>query len=80
MAMVEREQAHRISEESAVLKATIQDTSRGHWIGLFIAISSIAGAVWTAHIGSHPAVSIALVGLPLVAIIQSVLKNKSNGN
>jgi uncharacterized membrane protein len=79
MAMVEREQAHRISEESAILSATIKDTARGHWIGLLIASASISGAVWTAYIGSHPTVSIALVGLPLVAIIQSILKNKSNG-
>lgn len=77
--MVEREQAHRISEESAVLAATIQDTKRGHWIGLAIAAASIAGAIWTAYIGAHPTVSVALVGLPLAAIIQSVMKSKSNG-
>ena len=77
--MVEREQAHRISEESAVLRATIQDTKRGHWIGAAIAAASIAGAVWTAYIGAHPMVSVALVGLPLAAIVQSILNSKSNG-
>lgn len=79
MAMVEREQAHRIAEESAILQATIKDTARGHWIGLGIATLSISGAMFTAYIGAHPGVSVALVGLPLVAIIQSVLRNKSNG-
>jgi uncharacterized membrane protein len=79
MAMVEREQEHRISGEKAILQATISDTSRGHWIGFLIAVAAIAGAAWTAYINAHPSVSIALVGLPLVAIIQSVLKNKSNG-
>lgn len=79
MAMVEREQAHRIGEESAILKATIKDTARGHWIGLTIAVASIAGAIVTAYMGAHPTVSIALVGLPLVAIIQSIIKSKSNG-
>lgn len=77
--MVEREQAHRIEAESEILHATIRDTKRGHWIGFLIAAVSIAGAVWTAHIGAHPTVSVALVGLPLVAIIQSVLRSKSNG-
>lgn len=79
MAMVEREQAHRISEESSILKATIKDTARGHWIGLSISIASIVGCIVTAYMGAHPTVSIALVGLPLVAIIQSIMKNKSNG-
>lgn len=79
MAMVEREQAHRLVEENAILNATIRDTARGHWIGLVIAALSIGGTVFTAYIGAHPGVSVALVGLPLVAIIQSVLKSKSNG-
>lgn len=79
MSMVEREQAHRISEESSILRATIKDTARGHWIGVFIATASIAGCVATAVMGAHPTVSIALVGLPLVAIIQSIMKSKSNG-
>jgi uncharacterized membrane protein len=79
MAMVEREQEHRIQAEAEILHATIKDTARGHWIGSIIAVVSIAGAIWTAYIGAHPSVSIALVGLPLVAIVQSVLRHKSNG-
>lgn len=77
--MVEREQAHRIEAESEILHATIRDTKRGHWLGLLISAASIAGAVWTAHIGAHPTVSIALVGLPLVAIIKSIIGSKTNG-
>ena len=77
MAMVEREQAHRIEAESHILQATIRDTKRGHWIGLGIAAVSIAGAVATAYMGAHPAVSVALVGLPLGAVIKSILGSKS---
>ena len=79
MAMVEREQAERHAADSAILAATIKDTQRGHWIGLAIAVASIAGAVATALYGAHPTVSIALVGLPLVAIIKSIISSKSNG-
>lgn len=79
MKMVEQEQAHRIDHEKTVLIATINDTKRGHWIGGVICVLSIAGAVFTAYIGVHPAVSIALVGLPLATIIQSIIRSKSNG-
>ena len=79
VAMVEREQAHRIAEESASLGANIQDTKRGHWIGAAITAASISGAVFTAYIGAHPTVSVALVGLPLAAIAQSILSSKSKG-
>lgn len=79
MKMVEQEQAHRIDHEETVLLATINDTKRGHWIGAVICVLSIAGAVFTAYIGIHPSVSIALVGLPLATIIQSIIRSKSNG-
>ena len=79
MAMVEMEQAHRLASETKILDATIKDTQRGHWMGVLIAIASIASAVWTALAGASPAVSIALVGLPLVAIVKSIMGNKTNG-
>lgn len=79
MSMVEREQAHRMASDGEILHATVKDTRRGHWIGLAIALASIAGAIWTVHIGAHPTVSIALVGLPLAAIIKSIIGSKTNG-
>ena len=79
MSMVEREQAHRLEQEGAVLVATIGDTKRGHWMGLAISVMSIAAAAWTAYIGAHPTVSIALVGLPIVALVRSIIQSKSNG-
>ncbi len=79
MAMVETEQAHRIESEAKILAATIRDTRRGHWIGLLLAVLSIVGAVVAVYLHAHPSVSIALVGLPLVALVNSVMRNKSNG-
>lgn len=78
MAMVEREQAERHKADEAILVATIGDTRRGHWIGLAIAAASIAGSVATAVYGAHPTVSIALVSLPLVAIVKSIVSSKSS--
>lgn len=77
MAMVEQEQIHRASHEMTILNATVVDTRRGHWLGAAISLASIAGAVFTAHIGAPAAVSIALVGLPLVSIIQAIVNNKT---
>ena len=76
--MVEREQAHRIAQEQAVVAATVRDTRRGHWMGLVIAIASIVAAVVAAMIGAPAAVSIALVGVPIVAIVRSIIESKSN--
>ena len=79
VSMVEREQAHRLGLESALLKATAGDTKRGHWLGGAISLASIAAATWTAYIGAHPTVSIALVGLPIAVLVQAIIRSKSNG-
>lgn len=78
MGMVEREQEHGLAQEDTVLRATVGDTARGHWMGLVISIAAIAAAGATAYFGAHPTVSIALVGLPIVAIVRSIMANKSN--
>lgn len=78
MKMVEMEQQHRITQETEVLNATIRDTKRGHWIGGAISLASLAGCVWSVYLGAHPTVSVALVSLPVVAIIQAIMRNKSN--
>jgi uncharacterized membrane protein len=77
MRMVELEQEHRIKYEDDGLKATIRDTKRGHWLGGAISIVAVCASAFTAYIGAHPTVSIALVGVPLASIINAILKNKS---
>lgn len=76
MAMVEQEQAHRIDHENTILRATIADTKRGQWIGGAISAGAIFGAVVAVVLGAHPSVSVALVGLPIAAIVQSFISRK----
>lgn len=49
----------------------------GQLLGAAVALASTAGAVYTAYLGAHPTVSIALVSLPVAAIIKAI---RSNGN
>jgi uncharacterized membrane protein len=44
----------------------------GQLLGGLVAVLCVIGAVYTAKIGAHPAVSIALVGLPIAAIIKAL--------
>ena len=76
MAMVEQEQAHRAKHDMTILDAQVRDTRRGHWLGGVISVAAVAGAVFTAYIGAHPAVSVALVGLPIAAIVQAFVTSK----
>ena len=69
MAMVEQEQEHRIRHETTTLNATANDFRRGHWLGVITALCCIAGAVFTAYIGAHWSVSVALVSLPITALV-----------
>jgi len=77
MRMVEQEQAHRIAHETNCLNASIRDTRRGHWLGGAISLAAISGSAFTAYIGAHAAVSVALVSVPIATIINAILKNKS---
>ena len=72
--MVEQEQAHRIAHEQTKLTASVGDFRRGHWLGAALGLVSVAGAVFTAYIGAHPTVSIALVSLPIMAAVRGFLK------
>lgn len=44
----------------------------GQLLGGVVAVLCVIGAVYTASIGAHPTVSIALVGLPIAAIIKAL--------
>jgi uncharacterized membrane protein len=74
LGMVEAEQQHRISYETTALRAQMGDNKRRNWLGAGIAFVAIAASVFTAYIGAHWAVSVALVGLPIAAIVGSIAK------
>ena len=72
--MVEREQAHRIEHEKTKLEAAASDFRWGQILGFVLGLACVAAAVYTAKIGAHPTVSIALVGLPIAAAIKAFLR------
>lgn len=72
--MAEKEQEHRISYETAELNATRRDFRRGQVLGTILAAACIAAAVYSVYVHAHPAVSIAMLGLPVMALIGKVIK------
>lgn len=76
MSMVEREQAHRIDYENAALSSARADFKRAHIIGAIACFAAIGGAIYTAYLGSHPAVPIAFLSLPVVGMIRAFMPEK----
>jgi uncharacterized membrane protein len=77
--MAEKEQTHRIGIERDGLAASRDDARRGQYLGALISGTAIVGAVVTAVIGSPAIVPIALVGVPVVAIVNAIVNRRSNG-
>ena len=77
MRMVELEQTHRIEYNNTGLDAKVKDTKRGQLIGGFIGTLSVSGCIVTAYMGAHPAVSIALVSVPILGIIRAFLNSRT---
>jgi uncharacterized membrane protein len=78
MRMVEAEQAHRIGHEAERLGVMARDTRRGHWIGGIISVSSIGGAVACVALHAPAAVSIAMVGIPVLGMIRVIVSSKTS--
>lgn len=72
MRMVEEEQAHRIAHENTRQDAEIKANRRGHWMGSGITVLAIAAAAVGGYLGVHPAICVAIVGLPIATIIKSM--------
>lgn len=78
MTLVEKEQEHRIQHDATALKAEITDFRIGMFIGAFLIVLCVVGAVFAAYLGAHPMVSIALVGLPIMILIGKFLAKRAN--
>lgn len=76
LAMAEKEQTHRIEYEKTGLSATVNESKRGQWLGAFISLVAVVGSVYSAHIGAHWAVSLALVGVPVLGLVRAIIKPK----
>ncbi len=81
--MAEVEQQHRIASERAALEANIRTSHAEAWnaragllLGWSLSIVALGAAVYAAVIGAHPLVSVALVGIPLMAAVRSLIVRK----
>jgi uncharacterized membrane protein len=77
MTMIEQEQAHRISHDTQVLTSFAADIKRGHLIGGLVCLVAVGGAIYTAAIGVHFSVPIALVGVPVLGMIKAFMPSKN---
>ena len=75
--MAEIEQNHRLDMEQKGLTAEISDTRRGQLLGALIAIVALGAAAYSAAIGAHWAVSVALVGIPLMGVVKAIIDRRS---
>lgn len=78
--MAEREQEHRIQSEQIALqtnaeatKAEIQAAKRGSWMGFSISLLAIGGAIYTVAVGAHWSVSVALVSVPVMGAVRTLI-------
>lgn len=74
MQLTEKEQAHRIRMEEESLPQNFQALKRGQYFGAFISTVALLSAAGTAYFGAHPAVSVALVGVPVLAVARASLE------
>ena len=74
--MVEEEQAFRIRYEKDKLSGAVWDSRVGKILGFLVSAGCIGGSVYTAMIGAHPTVSIALVSLPVMVAIRAFIGRK----
>jgi len=72
--MAEKEQEHRIAFKLAELEGARKDFYRGQILGGVLALACVAASLYSVVIDAHPAVSIALVGIPITALIGKMLK------
>ena len=75
--MAETEQAHRIAQQTEVLRVTVAEAKRGQYLGATISFLAVAGALGGVLIGAHWAVSVALVGVPLMALAKAIVDSRS---
>lgn len=74
MRLAEREQEHRIAIEQMLLPQNIAAHSRGQWLGATISVLAICLAGLTGYLGVDRYISIALVGVPVLAVARALVE------
>jgi uncharacterized membrane protein len=75
--MAEAEQAHRIAHETDTLRATVAEAKRGQILGASISLLAVASALVSVWLGAHWAVTVALVGVPLMGLAKAIVDSRS---
>lgn len=76
MRLVEQEQAHRFEIERKAVDAEIKDARTGKLIGAAMTLVSVGGAIYIAHIGGPWQIGVAIVGVPVMALISRLVRGR----
>lgn len=74
--MAELEQQHRHLNESALVKADEEAVRRGHNYGLYATVAALGACLLSVWMQAHWSVSIALVSLPIAAIVKDLINGR----
>ena len=77
LAMAERQQQHRIEMENEIVRKDYQQVRRGQWLGVFIALVFIGGAIYLA-MNDHDWVAGTMIGVTLVGVVSLLIKGKKS--
>lgn len=70
--MAEAEQRARIEYEAKALDGMLNDTRRGHYLGAAVSFAALVAALVAVQLGASPSVSWALVGVPVLGMVQAL--------
>ncbi len=58
--------------------AAIEDTGRGQWLGVDIALAAIIASVMTILLDGPWQVAVALVGVPVLGAVQALIRGRES--
>lgn len=70
--LIESESIHRENKEQLELREKIAARRRAQWMGVAISLIALAAGTATALAGVHPAVPIAMMGIPILASARAI--------
>ena len=73
MQLTENEQKHRISLEQQIVPKNLEAQKRGQWLGFLLSAASLGLAATSSYAGAPAIVSIALVGVPVLAVAKALV-------
>jgi uncharacterized membrane protein len=75
--MAESEQQHRQAYERDGLAAAVREARRGQYLGAVICLAAVVAAGIAVYVGSPGYVPVALVGVPVVAMVIAIVRARS---